>query len=321
MEKIDGLLAKYMLGEASAEEIRSIDEWLAASDDNVKYFNHFKLIWETSKSLAAESTLDVDASWEEFKQAAINKPQTKVISLSKNLRWMKIAALWFVFFGAAALLYVVLNPVKPVMLALQTTGNVETDTLSDGSVITLNKNTRISYPEKFTGDTREIALNKGEAFFNIAHNKSKPFLIHVNNAVVKVVGTSFNIKIDTAKTVVIVETGIVQVISKKVTIRLKPQDKADIDNSTATIKKETNTDQLYNYYRTKQLFANKTPLWRVVEVLNEAYHSNIVIANKNLENRTLTTTLILDSLDQNLSVIQETFNVHITRSADKIIIQ
>src|SRR6202012_3422815 len=102
MEKIDGLLAKYMLGEASAEEVRSIDEWLAGSDDNVKYFNHFKLIWETSRSLTAESTLDVDASWEEFKQAAINKPKTKIIPLFRSLGWIKIAALWLVLFGAAA---------------------------------------------------------------------------------------------------------------------------------------------------------------------------------------------------------------------------
>jgi transmembrane sensor len=328
MEKMDELLAKYMLEEASTEEIRIIDEWVKADDANLKYFNHFKLIWETSKSLKIESDLNIDESWLEFKQMANSQQaQATVRPMFNTVRWMKIAAIWLVLFGAAALIYVNLKPGKPQLLTLQAMDRVTIDTLSDGSVITLNKHSLITFPDKFTGDTREITLNKGEAFFNIAPNKAKPFLIHINNAVVKVVGTSFNIKTNASKTEVIVETGIVQVINtvqqikRKVIVRLTPKQKADIDHKSGVIKKVTNTDRLYNYYLTNQIVANKTPLWRVVQVLNDAYAANIVIDNKDIANKTLNTTLIIGSLNENLEIIRQTFNVQIIHKANKTIIQ
>jgi transmembrane sensor len=322
MKKMDELLAKYMLGEATSDEMHAIDEWVKTSDDNLKYFTHFKLIWETSELLKIESKLDIDESWAEFKQLTDNnQPSARIRQLFAPVRWMKVAAMWLALAGVGALLYVILTPGKPNMLALQTTDKVKTDTLPDGSVITLNKHSLINYPERFTGNSRKISLNKGEAFFDIAHDKTKPFLIQVNDAVIKVVGTSFNIKTTPLKTQVIVETGVVQVMRKSMIMRLKPKEQVDIDYGAVTITKGISTDKLYNYYRTKQLVADKTPLWRVVEVMNEAYQANIVIADKKTANRPLTTTLIIGSLDQNLDVIRDTFNVHIIHKADKIIIQ
>lgn len=319
---MDELLAKYLLGEATNDEMQAIDEWVKTSEDNLKYFTHFKLIWETSELLKIESNLDADESWAEFKQLANkNQPSAGIRPLRRPVSWMKMAAIWLLVLGIAGILYTVIKPGKPNMLTLQTTDKVKTDTLADGSIITLNKHSVITYPEKFVGNNREISLNKGEAFFDIAHDPSKPFLIHINDAVVKVVGTSFNIKTSDSKTEVIVESGIVQVIRKKVIIRLTPKERADIDYGSVTIKKGLSTDQLYNYYRTDQLVADKTPLWRVVEVLNEAYNANIVIADKKLGLRPLTTTFNIGSLDRNLQIISETFNVHIVRKGNKIIIQ
>ncbi|RYF98834.1 MAG: FecR family protein, partial [Chitinophagaceae bacterium] len=51
----------------------------------------------------------------------------------------------------------------------------------------------VQYPASFSGNTREVYLN-GEAFFDIAKNPSKPFIIHLSNGTVRVLGTSFNIK-------------------------------------------------------------------------------------------------------------------------------
>src|SRR6185295_8602769 len=81
----------------------------------------------------------------------------------------------------------------------QTGQNVLVDTLSDGSVITLNKRSTITYPSKFKGNTRAIAL-KGEAFFNVAPDQKKPFIISVNDEQETVVGTSFNIKSENGNT-------------------------------------------------------------------------------------------------------------------------
>ena len=56
---MDELLVKYMLGEATAEEIEAVDKWVFANDTILKYFTHFKLIWEASRGLKTESNLDV----------------------------------------------------------------------------------------------------------------------------------------------------------------------------------------------------------------------------------------------------------------------
>jgi ferric-dicitrate binding protein FerR (iron transport regulator) len=318
---MEDLLTKYMLNETTPVENETINRWLSESEDNRRYFDHFKLIWDTSRELKIESKLDPDASWAEFKQLAQSRseisPQLRPLNTAN--RWLKTAAIWLAILGSAGVLYAVLKPGKPNMLTLQSGNIVRKVTLADGSLITMNKNSVLNYPDRFTGGTREISL-KGEAFFDVAHDKSKPFMIHVNDVVVKVVGTSFNIKTTGPNTEVIVETGVVQVIQQEIVVKLKPKEKASVQGG--RVQKGSSQDELYNYYRTQKFVANNTPLWRLVDVLNEAYKVNIVIDNKKLVNRTITTTFKADSLDNILKTIAETLgNVKVIKKPHLIIIK
>jgi len=328
---MDEILVKYVTGEASSSEIELVTRWIKESKSNEQYFAHFKLIWETSKSLQIESNLDEEVCWEEFKQLAENakgrseedagQPVLQINTRTGYRYWMQIAAVWALIAGAGVLLFTWFHPAKPELLTLQSFDTVKTDTLADGSVITLNKNSVAVYPDNFTGNTREMKLISGEAFFSIAHNREKPFIVHINDAAVKVVGTSFNIRNTDVKAEVIVETGIVEVTRKKVLIRLTPTEKVDIDYRTGELKKGATRDNFYNYYRTKEFVANKTPLWRVVQVLSDVYKVNIQIPDQAIANRTLTTTLRLGSLDPILEIIATTFKVHIIHEPDQIIIR
>ena len=315
---MDELLIKYILGETTTEESQQVNNWIAQNDTNRKYYEDFKLLWDTSKTMQVESKLDPERSWQAFKQKAA-QANDNVRPLRTSINWLQIAAVLLLILTAGGVLYRVLKPTNPVMLTAQTTYNTRIDTLADGSIITLNKNSTLVYPSKFAGNTREIKLAKGEAFFEITPDKSKPFIIKVNDVAVKVVGTSFNIKANNNRTEVIVETGIVQVIRKEVVVKLKPKEKVEAD-ADGIIKLQTQ-DALYNYYRTGEFQPNNTPLWRLVDVLNEAYHANIVIGNKALQNQPITTTLKYGSLDGVLSVICKTFNVHARKSGNKIIIE
>lgn len=64
--------------------------------------------------------------------------------------------------------------------------------LSDGSEIKLNSDSRITYPARFTGDSREVVL-EGEAFFDVVHDEKMPFKVRTDNVTVEVLGTSFNV--------------------------------------------------------------------------------------------------------------------------------
>lgn len=300
----DELLVKYLLGEATTEEQALAAQWIEASDANKRYFENFKLIWEHSRKLAVTSTVNEEEAWLRFKQRIAEPAKPKTIELRPNFAWARAASILLVIAVGGLLTYFIANR-GPEMIALNSGNNVLIDTLPDGSVVTLNKQSTLSYPEDFDGDTRALALT-GEAFFNVTPDKNKPFIISVNEVTVKVVGTSFNVKSTNAKTEVIVETGIVSVKKKQNEVKLNPHEKATVLQSGDTIATEGTDDALYNYYRTKEFVCNSTPLWRLVDVLNDAYGVNIIIGNSRLKNLELTTTFRDEPIEKVLDIIKET---------------
>lgn len=65
--------------------------------------------------------------------------------------------------------------------------------LPDGTLVTLNADSKLSYPDNFLGNTREVNLD-GEAFFEVAHNAEKPFIVHTKLMDIKVLGTVFDVR-------------------------------------------------------------------------------------------------------------------------------
>ncbi len=65
-------------------------------------------------------------------------------------------------------------------------------TLADGTNVWLNAESSIEFPTDFPGNSREVSI-QGEAYFEVAKNASKPFLVHTENQVIEVLGTHFNV--------------------------------------------------------------------------------------------------------------------------------
>jgi ferric-dicitrate binding protein FerR (iron transport regulator) len=315
---MDDLLIKYLLGEATAAEKVEVEAWLAATIENQAYFIRFRTVWERSKALAATEDVDVNAAWKLF-QKRIHAPAKYATPLFLLGRW-RVAALVLLAVGISLITYVGLKD-KPVPVLTAQTGNtVRKDTLSDGSMITLNKNSTLTYPERFTKDTRSVAL-KGEAFFRITPDKNKPFIITVNDVRIKVVGTSFNVRSENGLTEVIVATGIVQVQKGNKVVALRPNEKAVVRPQDSIITKEEETAQLYQYYESREFVCDNTPLWKLVAVLNKAYDTTIVIGRPELRNLPLTTTFPNESLDRILQIISLTFNIEVEKTGTSIILK
>jgi len=309
-----------MLGEANEEERLFVEEWINISIDNKKQFEDFKTIWEESKQLVMVSAVDENAAWQRLKSRIYQPKQTAIIKKMNPVKWWRVAAMFVLLIGASYLGYKLLNE-KPIQNVVVASGYAAvTDTLPDGSIVTLNKNSELDYPSEFKGATRAIRL-KGEAFFNVTPNKKKPFVIKVNDVTVRVVGTSFNVRSVRDVTEVIVETGVVQVIRNNKTVELRPGEKMRLTNQDSTLVKEKVEDRLYNYYRSKQFVCDNTPLWKFVEILNEAYNANIVIENPKLRGLPLTAPFDNESLDRILDVIQETFDITVIKEKDRIILR
>jgi ferric-dicitrate binding protein FerR (iron transport regulator) len=245
----------------------------------------------------------------------ISSKKGRTISFAPKLALRLAAGLALLIAGS--LVFFFLNK-KPEMLVLRSGASPVTRTLPDGSVVTLNKVSELRYPEKFSGDTRSVALN-GEAFFEVAPDKTHPFTISANETSVRVVGTSFNVKSSAAATEVIVATGIVEVSRKQEAIRLLPNEATTVYKGRVGFEKRKTDDELYNYYRTQEFVCNNTPLSRLAEILGEAYNVRIEIPEPALRDLPMTVTFRNESLPDVLRVIGETLNIQAVQQGDRVI--
>ncbi len=316
---MDDLLIKYLALEATTAEKQQVEDWVRLSPDNQQYFNQFKQIWDQSSELAAVNVVDENEAWSRFQQR-IHKEEPAPVKKKTN-RWMRIAASLVIIAGSAFLTNVLLNkPAAPIQtMAVNTVNEVKADTLPDGSIATLNKHSGISYPSEFKGNTRNVQL-QGEAFFSVKPDKKKPFIINVNDVQIKVVGTSFNVKNGLKGTEVIVETGIVQVMKGDKMIELKAGERTFLPKIDTVITKELSGDKLYNYYVSRTFVCDNTPLWKLVDKLNEAYGANIIIGRKELRRMAITVTFNEESLDKIVNIISQTLMLKVTTKENAIIL-
>ncbi|MFA6946527.1 MAG: FecR domain-containing protein [Pedobacter sp.] len=311
----DDLLIKYLLRETSPEEDMEVSMWLSDDPENRNEFLLFERIWKQSKDLEPKSTVDPEAAWVKFKQQV---PEAVIHPISKRFGWLRIAAALFIIAGAWSF-YVMLG--KNGYDTIASGQMVRTELLPDGSEVTLNKNAVLSYKRNFKGSIRNVRLEQGEVFFDVSPDKTRPFIIEADRVSIRVLGTSFNVKKNEELTEVIVESGVVQVGMNDQLVELRKGEKVMIKGADAILQKGPSKDQLYNYYRTKVFVADNTPLWRVVEILNEAYQSTIIIDRPELRDLTLNTTFKDESLDTILHIISETLGVSVIREDGKIILK
>lgn len=106
-----------------------------------------------------------------------------------------IAAIFLLFFVATPYFADKFSSPKTVVIAESSDRNVTKVILSDQTIVWLKGDSKIIYPESFTGNTREVQLT-GEGLFEVSKDKSKPFIVHAGNYKMKVLGTSFNLKVN-----------------------------------------------------------------------------------------------------------------------------
>jgi transmembrane sensor len=315
----DELLMKFLLKESTVEENEKVEKWLHAAEANKKHFTQVETIWQLSNTLKNESKRDEHLAWTSFKSRRESlKPHGGTVKpLNAPRFWLKIAAVLFIAVSG----WIVYSLYAPGNYTeLTATYQVRIDTLPDGSALTLNKNTKISYAGNFKNN-RNLKLAQGEVFFDVAKDKTHPFVIDIDRVSVEVVGTSFNIKHLQKDTEINVESGIVRVRFANNEIKLYKGEKILITSNTRKLEKEQSTDQLYNYYRTRLFQANNIPLSKLVNTLNEAYGSHITLTlDQKIKGLTISTTLKMGSINENLKIICETLNLQLSRNGNNILL-
>jgi transmembrane sensor len=163
-------------------------------------------------------------------------------------------------------------------------------TLADGSHVWLNAGTKFRVPQAFTGNTREVYL-EGEAFFEVAHNPKKPFIVHAGKLTTTVLGTSFNVRNYTGlSTEVAVVTGRVSVHYQQ---RADTLTRGQIATATDDILASwTFTDfDRYTGWRQGKLVFEDQPVQDVVQTISRFYGFDIRVKNGALGACRISTTL------------------------------
>lgn len=209
------ILARYMAGECSRQEEQEVEEWAKKNTDNAQKLVEFRRIWNMSKETDQDyEEFDAGAGWgklvsrlsrEEALKSASGKEnygsiQTVRTSIHSTARqFMRFAAIFLITGLAGFLVYQNLYRAEPAT-EQPTLREISTDraqrvnlTLSDGTKVLLNAESTIKLPAHFHPDIREVFL-QGQAYFNVAPDPEKPFLIHVSGTKIRVLGTSFSIR-------------------------------------------------------------------------------------------------------------------------------
>lgn len=323
------LLAKYLAAETSDQENREIEAWLNRSEENRNLFAESKKALEKADTYYRLQRFDVDRAWKNVDVQISSAPEKTLPRRKKRTSLYSYAALLVLAFLLASLgFYLGVKHKGPAVYTEVLTAQrqvLQSYVLPDGSSVTLNSNSKLTFPRKFKGDVREVSI-EGEAFFDVTPNPERPFVINAGNAQVKVLGTSFSVSAypENETVEVIVETGKVQVIQKNAELQadakaifLVPGEKGTVYAENKTPEKSVNTDPNFLSWKTHDLIFDKVPLRDVVQCLEKTYHIEIQLAEPALNDL-----LYEGHFDQKpaefvLDVIRLTFNLELTGENDQ----
>lgn len=154
-------------------------------------------------------------------------------------------------------------------------------TLSDGTTVWLNAESKLEYPAGFSGSERVVRLT-GEAYFEVAKDKAHPFIVQTGNLKTKVLGTQFNVRnySGTDSHVTLIE-GSVEVSNAKGehTTRIKPGEDAQLNTRGDFAVKEVDVDS-YIYWKDGFFYFDNVSLTDIMQNLGRWYNVNIIFHNK-----------------------------------------
>lgn len=291
-----GWIARQRSGAMTDQEARDLEVWLDRDPANREAFEHVEGVWRASAGLRTDPQIMVlrDAA---MKAHPPGRP-----------RWLAAAGM------AAALAVAVLGgwsvispqtmPAAALIGAPQEqvfstgVGQTATVTLGDGSIVTLDTNTRLRAHE--TEGRRMVRLDRGQAFFKVAHDRSRPFTVAAGGKTITALGTAFNVRLERGRVEVVLTEGRVKVSGPKpLQLPLSPPPRpipeADMTPGSRLVAAGSDDWRIVRVdvqeatsWRQGQLVFVQRPLGDVADELNRYSRKKIVIRDEELAHAPIT---------------------------------
>jgi len=331
----DWELFNYLADKADPVEISAIENWLEADPSNREKLEQIRELWKYTDSIEELESVNIKEDWNNVRERMeFGKDAGNMDNINHGKRILPFNLNVYPLLKIAALIVLILIPA--ILLERRfdffgTSGNAWISEASeemqrelilpDGSAITLNIHSEISYPGQFDENQREVRL-KGEAFFDVVSSDEQAFLIYTeSNIVIEVVGTSFNVLSREGAVVVQVVSGMVSLYQKgkeKDIILLREGEMGSHDASGFSSPDPAIPNDV-SWVTGKLIFKN-TLLGEVVSDLSRYSGKEFIIRGEGMDELVLTSTYENQELTDILDEIRLVLDIEYSVSDDTIVL-
>jgi transmembrane sensor len=333
-KKLQELMIRVITGRASGEETSELLRMVEASEENKKAFADLKNINTLAGLQNHHDKVDLDDRYNSLRQriraSEENSDNGLRIERRKFLLNLRQIAASIIFIAGISVFITFLffrsgRSETAYHQLLVPSGQQAQLTLSDGTIIWLNSRSKLRYPGKFARKNRKVFL-EGEAYFEVAHNEHKPFIVNSDLLGIKVLGTSFNFSAypddKTVKMTLVNGSVSVTGIHDREIVRLVPGQTAIYtrsDNKLVLTKDET---ELYTSWREGQFKFYKMTFGDIARRLSRNFNVTFRIENQEMNSTTFNGSFYnYESLDQILHILQKNYPFHYTITKNEVIIK
>lgn len=314
-EQFENLILKSLQGTLTKEEHEALERWINLSPENSQQMESFKTIWKATNDKASIPDFETASEWERLKKTidVSRGPLQKQKSLWAPV--FKVAATVALLIVGSFIIHLTLR--EPQFTTIESTSEIRSAMLPDGTTVVLNKGAKIVFPDNFNAEDR-VVMFSGEAFFDVARNPAKPFVINTGDADVEVVGTSFNVRSVEGEpaTSVYVVTGKVKVSGPGAgsDVLVIPGEMASYDRSSGLLQK-TSQNETSNAlaWRDRKLTFRATQLSKVIEAMEHYFNIHITPEDPGLLNCRFTSTFDDPTLEEVLEALSVSLDLKFSK--------
>ena len=288
----DNLLIKYFEGGTSEKQSQEITEWLQADEANMRHYQQICRLYELTY-------------WQD--KPVRDKNKAKRFAFLTEL--FKVAAIFCLALGIGYLLFSQREESETMMQTVYVPAGQNAQlTLTDGTKVYLNADSKLRFPNRFDSGERKVYLD-GEGYFEVQKNKEKPFVVRTENYSVKALGTTFDVNAYNRKEDF--ETALLEgsvVITSHMTnqlLKLTPNMRAVVHDNKLTAAPIESMD--YYLWRQGIVYFDE-PVVNVLKKLEQYFDVKIDIRNKAIlrhERHCTGKFWMRDGLDHFLKVLQQ----------------
>jgi len=206
-------------------------------------------------------------------------------------------------------------------------GETETIQLHDGSTVTLNANSQLTYAKNWKDNaTRQVWL-EGEAYFSVTHQANdQKFLVHTQSLDVEVLGTEFNVHNRRGETQVVLNSGKVKLDihaanTNEKELTMQPGELVTFSEEKKQVEKKVVNPEVYTSWVNDILIFEDMPMGDIEKVIEDNFGMEVIIQDSAINEMRFNAKVPAKDLDVLLTLLEKTFNLTIEKAYGKIILK